>query len=63
MACEQSQKMKEEEKTVCKRLAAIKKHLTSMLMTITGTLYHMDGNVLEYALKFRDNIDDKERTI
>ena len=61
MTHKHSQKMKEEEKTVCERLAAIKKQLTLMPMSIIGRHYPMDRNVLDHALKLRDDNKEKEK--
>ena len=63
VACERSQKMKEEGKTVCQRLASIKKRLTLTSMTIMGRHYHMDGHVLNHALNLKGEVIEKERLI
>ena len=63
VACEHSQKMKEEGKTVHQRLASIKKRLTLTSMTIMGRHYHMDGHVLNHALNLKGEVIEKERLI
>ena len=62
IACEHSQKLKEEGKTVHQRLASIKKCLTFTSLTITGRHYHMDGNVLNHTLQLKDDVFEKEQT-